>query len=91
MAGNGYSRRAYKLRDEQRDFRGAKVEVIVLIDGEPHARMAIVDESLFSVVRKPEGLDVDLVSPGALVTDLPAEDPKQAAPEAWQLEALKTK
>jgi hypothetical protein len=86
-----YERRHYELREtDKASFEDSRVDFILVIDGRQHAKLAVPAGGLLSIVRKPDGLDLDIVSPGeGRITDLPPSQKSDTLPTAWQLEALR--
>jgi hypothetical protein len=82
-----YGRRRYQVRDSSGRAQDDKVEVVVLVNGQPHSRVTLAKAGMTAVLRKVDGYDIEQVEPNAesRVTDVPDSDVPVLP---WQLEAL---
>lgn len=82
-----YGRRRYQVRDSSGKISDDKVEVVVLVNGQPHSRVSLAKAGMTAVLRKADGYDIEQVEPNAeaRVTDVPGSDVPVLD---WQIAAL---
>lgn len=87
------NRRRYTIESDAFDKKGAKLQIVVLLNGRKIADVQAREPGMIAFVSKPTepGFDLEIVeASGVRYTDfsVPGQDSKQEGVAPWQLQAL---